>query len=177
MCEARTFDNKSLETIRSAYEPDKVDVLFVGESPPAKGHFFYADETPLHTATCIAFRSIYDTRQLCPKDFLLLFSSKRCYLEDLCKTPVNHMRLKSRREAARRDGVEQLSRKIRDLNPTAVISVMRGITPHVIRAASNARVSLWFFFSLPFPRWPNRTRYIERLKHVLSFLKAEGVIP
>jgi hypothetical protein len=44
------------EDLRARYRPRDVDVLFIGESPPAGGTFFYAANSNLYYATEEAFR-------------------------------------------------------------------------------------------------------------------------
>jgi hypothetical protein len=158
---------------RRRYKPKKVRVLFVGESPPASGQFFYSDETALHTATRAAFASFFKKKPLGFSQFLKLFKDAGCYLEDLCWRPVNHWS-SARRRLARKTGVPRLHDKIRDLRPAAVICVMKGIAPLVRKALPDPSVP---FLALPFPSRPvARANYISGLRRELTTLKKKGVL-
>jgi hypothetical protein len=72
-----------LEHLRLYYRPPEVRVLFVGESPPAGGTFFYAADSGLYRATRDAFyEAIPEARS---GKFLERFAAYGCYLEDLCQ--------------------------------------------------------------------------------------------
>ena len=47
------------EELRRRYQPKEVKVLFIGESPPARGTFFYKGDSPLFTHTQSMFEIRY----------------------------------------------------------------------------------------------------------------------
>ena len=88
-----------LEQIRQEYKPEFIRVLFIGESPPNSGTFFYLDDpyrTFLLRYTRDAFEDVYHQKWQEPGSFLLFFRSRGCYLDDLCHKPINHLEKKSR---------------------------------------------------------------------------------
>lgn len=85
------------ELLRRRYLPKEVRVLFVGESPPSGGTFFYAANSNLYFATQEAF--VAASSALEGKDFLEEFRRMGCHLDDLCLEPVNHL---DARDPARR---------------------------------------------------------------------------
>jgi hypothetical protein len=74
------------ELIRKRYLTKEVRVLFVGESPPAGGTFFYAANSNLYFATEEAFVAALPALE--GKDFLEEFRRLGCYLDDLCLDAV-----------------------------------------------------------------------------------------
>jgi hypothetical protein len=77
------------ERLRSRYLPKETRVLFVGESPPSRGTFFYAANRNLYFATREAFFAAIP--HLVGRDFLEEFPRLGCYLDDLCLEPVNDL--------------------------------------------------------------------------------------
>ena len=72
--------------IRNHYRPDRIRILFVGESPPASGKFFYNGNSQLaRNMRRILGRLLLDD----PKDFLARFEASGCCLDDLVLIPVN----------------------------------------------------------------------------------------
>src|SRR5215467_7379098 len=88
------------ERLRKQYRPDRMRILFVGESPPASGRFFYQADSGLYRAmreTFVqAFPSFNDT------EFLDSFCALGCYLIDLCGEPVDDMTPDARRQVCRK---------------------------------------------------------------------------
>jgi hypothetical protein len=80
---------RDLEPLRLDFLPDDVRLLFLGESPPAGGTFFYLANSKLCEATKEAFRSALPDQVRGP-NFLVRFAELGCYLDDLCLEPVNH---------------------------------------------------------------------------------------
>ncbi len=70
-----------------SYMPKDVRVLFVGESPPASGNFFYFGTGNLFNYTKEAFERAFNVRFNTPLAFLNFFKNCGCYLEDLIPIP------------------------------------------------------------------------------------------
>ena len=69
------------EASRQAYRPNRVVTLFIGESVPKNGRFFYDGGTLMerHMPTALAPSS---------SNFLQTFKERGWYLDDLVLTPV-----------------------------------------------------------------------------------------
>jgi hypothetical protein len=147
-----------------------VRILFVGESPPASGRFFYHADSGLYRAIREAFVKAFPA--LRERDFLKSFRSLGCYLVDLCEHPVDHLQPRARRKAWAA-GEPRLTKSIRSLRPAIVIVVIRSIARNVRRSELQAN---WCgqHVELPYPgRWiRHRTAFIRRLVRILrhSFL-------
>lgn len=153
------------ERLRRSYRPKRVRILFVGESLPASGRFFYQADSGLYRAIREAFVTAFPGLQ--HRDFLASFRDLGCYLVDLCATPVDRLS-NTERKKAHRQGEIRLSKTIRKLRPQILIVLLRSIAPNVRRSTQLAR---WTGQSLelPYPgRWRrHRAAFIRRLTPVL----------
>jgi len=153
------------ERLRRRYQPARVRMLFVGESPPASGRFFYQADSGLYRAIRQTFVAAFP--ELKDADFLESFRNLDCYLIDLCGSPVDRMTPKNRQLACAR-GEMRLGATIRRLNPEVVVTVVRSIAANVRRAIARAK---WQgeLVELPYPgRWESHRVEFERtLKPVL----------
>ena len=154
------------ERLRSHYRPDRVRILFVGESPPASGRFFYQADSGLYRAVretfVLAFPSLKNA------EFLHSFCTLGCYLVDLCGEPVDNMTWDARRHACRK-GETRLAQKIRALRPQTVVTVVRSIRANVKRAQIRAGWS-GPHLELPYPgRWHRHRTKFRRL--LIPFLR------
>jgi len=154
------------ERLRRRYRPDDVRVLFVGESPPAGGTFFYRADSKLYAATRGAFEAaIPALRQ--EDDFLAAFQRLGCYLEDLCPSAVNDLDMRDPvRLAERERGVAPLARRVRALDPVVVCIVMKAIVPEVTAAVRRAGVDVQIE-ALPFPA-RHRAQYVAHLTQLVK---------
>lgn len=156
------------EIMRQLYRPAHVKVLFVGESPPASGRFFYHANSGLYRAIRKAFvRAIPGLEK---EDFLNYFQQLGCYLVDLCPSPVNRLDGKERIRACAQSE-PQLVKAIKQLQPDIIISVVRSISKNVERATERAN---WAgrYLNLPYPgRW--RHNQIEFEEKLVPLLRAQ----
>lgn len=153
------------ERARERYRPDDVRVLLIGESRPAGGTFFYFGNSLLFEATREAFfRAIARGEK---DDFLDAFRKAGCFLEDLCREPVNRMG-ESDRDAARTRSEPDLARRLEGLEPDLVIIVMKAIVGYVERALEEAGLRHVQTYTVPFPRRQWRNRYVDELAGYLA---------
>lgn len=150
------------ERLRRRFRPAHLHLLFIGESPPASGRFFYRGDSGLYRALLATFRSVDPL--ISDNNFLDLFRAAGCYLIDLCHEPVDQLDPKSR-SAVCRASEETLSTTIALLQPAAIATVVRSIESNVVRALAGTE---WRgrCIHLPYPgRW-------SRLKH--EFIQSLG---
>jgi hypothetical protein len=149
------------EKLRRVFRPAHVQLLFIGEAPPASGRFFYCGNSGLYRAMRDAFRSIDPS--IDDENFLAVFKALGCYLTDLCAEPVDTLDSQSRR-AARHAGERSLARSIAQLEPAIIAPVLRSIAGNVVQACSWAD---WHgpIIHLPYPgRWQRlRNAFIDTL--------------
>ena len=168
---------QSNERLRRTFRPKKIRILFVGESPPASGRFFYRADSGLYRAIREAFVKAFPN--LPEADFLNSFRHLGCYLVDLCDHPVDHLQPKARRKA-HLAGESHLAKSLRALRPAIVIVVLRSIAHNVQRSE---RLANWSgrHAELPYPgRWiRHRTAFIRQLVPILrqSFPSQSDKVP
>lgn len=156
-----TMDRGKQERLRRHFRPAKLRLLFVGESPPASGRFFYQGDSGLYRAMRDAFQATDPS--ITDANFLSRFKASGCYLMDLCPEPVDQLDAKARRAACVASEAS-LTRTIAKLHPPVIATVVRSIEINVRRAANGAD---WQgkFLHLPYPgRWAShRDVFIRRL--------------
>ncbi len=155
-----------IERLRECYKPDTVRVLFVGESPPAGGTFFYLGNSNLyhHTATALGLDE-------CAKESLHTFQEAGGYLIDLCPDPLDGLERPARREK-RRQAEVGLSERLKAFTPEAIVIVMKGIEDNVRRAIKAAGLSETLpVFVVSFPANGRQSDYIRELREVADRLK------
>ncbi|MBY0506819.1 MAG: uracil-DNA glycosylase family protein [Bryobacteraceae bacterium] len=152
----------------TAYRPEAVRLLFIGESPPASGRCFYQRDSGLYRAMLEAFRAA-DPR-LDGDCFLEVFQSSGCYLVDLCPEPVDHLPTPVRR-ARCREGEALLAKAIAELQPKMIATVVRSIETNAARAAAAAAYH-GPLLHLPYPgRWSRFRRvFVAKLAPVIEGL-------
>ena len=148
------------ERLRRRYRPSRIRILFVGESPPASGRFFYRADSGLYRAVretfVRAFPSLRNTH------FLDSFCSLGCYLIDLCGEPVDDMTPDARKQACGR-GEKRLAQKVRALQPKTIVTVVRSIGTNVRHAQERAGWS-GCYVELPYPgRWHRHRNEFRKL--------------
>lgn len=149
------------ESLRRSFRPALLRLLFIGESPPASGRFFYRRDSGLYRAMRDAFQSVDPS--IDDENFLLRFKASGCYFIDLCAEPVDHLDSKSRL-AACRSSEERLARLIVQVKPARIATVVHSIEANVLRAASRVHWS-GEFIHLPYPgRWSRyRDAFVKTL--------------
>lgn len=163
-----------IEALRRQYRPDSIRVLFIGESPPAGGTFFYAANSNLYRHTRDAFARVYT---LDPgKPFLQRFQTLGCYLDDLCLEPVNHLS-NAQRRAKYQEYAPALTDRLRKYQQQALISVKKSIEGQVRQAASRAGLQDRPLYSLPFPAMGHQHRFVSDLAEIVGELIRQDVLP
>lgn len=159
------------ETLRLSFQPTRIQLLFIGESPPASGRFFYSANSGLYRAMRMAFQ-IADSK-VDDENFLAAFRARGCYLTDLSHEPVDHLD-PARRRAMRTEGEKFLAREIIRLQPEMIAPVLRSIAGNVENAVARAN---WQGQILQFPypgRWSrHRDAFIKALVPVIRRLRVQ----
>ena len=156
-----------LEELRKSFLPGYVTTLFVGESAPESGRFFYSGNSSLFHAMKRAFGN--------QEAFLQDFRKRGFYLDDLVLTPVNKLE-KRKRTRLRQEAVPELAKRLIEYKPKAIVVVMQAILPVVRKAMQMAGIS-YEPFCVPHPAFGNWTRFHNAMTKILSDLPvADGAI-
>jgi len=148
-------------------------VLFIGESPPTGGTFFYDANSLLYNATRQAF--VAAAPKLAGSDFLAAFARMGCYLEDLSLEPIDKLP-KPQKLKARKDAVPSLARRLKGLTPSVIVVVVKGIRPQVLQALNDAGIGGVPREVLPFPGQWHRTDYVAELTELVSSWRRRHVL-
>lgn len=157
------------ERLRQSFRPPHIQLLFIGESPPASGRFFYSANSGLYRAMRMAFQ-LADP-QVDNDNFLAVFQQRGCYLTDLSQEPIDHLQ-PGRRRALREAGEKDLARQLKLFQPVMIAPVLRSIVSNVENAVL---LAAWEGPTLQFPypgRWSrHRDVFVEALVPVIQRLK------
>lgn len=153
-----------LEELRRSFRPRRITTLFVGESAPQSGKFFYSGNSSLFYAMQRAFGG--------KTTFLEDFKRSGFYLDDLAHVPVN--KLESReRSLLRWKSVSSLANRLRDYKPQAIVIVMRAIKPMVLEAIRSAGLP-YEPYCTPHPAFGNWTRFHTAMTEIIYSLPCTG---
>lgn len=154
------------ERQRNRYRPTDIQVLMVGESPPAGETFFYQADSHLFHATRDAFSRAWGEMPT-GSAFLELFREKGFWLYDVSPQPVNRKRGRPRKETVA-SGVAKLAEVIANAEPDFVIAVKTSLEGPVRQAAALAGFPARHVRVLPFPLYQWREAYIAELAEFLG---------
>jgi hypothetical protein len=141
--------------------------LFVGESTPVSGDFFYRGN-PL--VTQIVMSAIEES--LPGQGTIASFKANGWYLDDLSITPIDNLRGKARRDAcvAAR---ESLAERIATHKPLAIVSLMLGIREDVEAATTIARCNVRHI-TTPFPGMGQQRKFRDQMRPLCATLPRHG---
>jgi hypothetical protein len=154
----------AIEAERLRFRPDRIRTLFVGESAPLSGDFFYFGGTNM---TCF-MRKVLAPEATSDLDFLDGFKARGWYLDDLVLIPVNGMTPRERR-AHRLRSQSSLAARIAEYQPLAIVTLLRGIRKVVEDAARDAG-SKADLHGVPFPGNSHQNRFLEEMAQLLPRL-------
>lgn len=156
------YTEAEIARARARYRPQRIRILFVGESPPSNGNFFYCGNNDMlrHMRSAAGATSDSDD------NFLQSFMARGCYLDDLVPTPVDHLP-RSERERICWDARHDLAARIAEYRPLAIVSVLRRIK-HVVEAAADEAGSSAPRHAVPFPGHGHQRRFQEQVARILS---------
>lgn len=159
----KNYDEDEYEEIREECKPKNVEMLFVGESRPKSGDFFYYENTDLYRYTKKAFENAG------VKFSLDKFKELNCWLYDVCDKPVNHLSKAQRRDCIKK-GIPKLVETIDDLKPHYIIVVKKGDMKKIVYSKI---CEIGFFdgetvFNTPFPGCSHQNGYVEQLTEILK---------
>ena len=127
------------ENAREQYRPRHLTILFVGESPPASGGYFYFGKGTVFASTQRAFAQAFQRTFSNPAEFFRFFQHSGCFLEDLSHDPVDNL-ASLERERAIIGCIDSLAHRLRESQPEFIIGFLKKIESPVARAASLADI-------------------------------------
>ncbi len=150
----------NFESARSSYRPAHITTLFVGESAPHGGTFFYNQNSGLFREIRKAFQG--------NETFLEDFKRNGFYLDDLVLEPVNHLGSRDRLSQCR-DSISSLAKRLKSYKPKAVVILLMSIKPMVLKAMHEAGL-LYEPYCTPYPGFGNQPRFQEAMAKIIPNL-------
>lgn len=153
-----------VEQTRERFRPERITTLFVGESAPVSGDFFYFGGNALlaHMQTAIESELGHTD------DFLSTFKAYGWFLDDLVLTPVNQLKAAERRVACR-EAEEHFAKRIATYKPLAIVSLLKMVERNVERAAIAAG-STAPRYVVPFPGMGQQSKFRSALEILIPKL-------
>ena len=155
----------TIEKLRKSYQPKKIKLLLIGESPPESGKFFYL-KSSMTIFTQRAFENTFKLKFKNNKAFLEYFKKKGCYLDDLSLIPVDRMP-SSRRKEVLSNSVPSLAKRLKSYKPEIVIIALKKIERKVNEALELSSIQCERY-ALPFPGNGHQNKYIQKLSKILK---------
>ena len=157
----------TVEKARADHRPRRIATLFVAESAPVGGSFFYYGNGQLGRYLRRAIEEVLTGDD----KFLERFKSYGWYLDDLVLASVNHLTPRERR-AAHLEAAHDLQRRIAEYRPLAIVCLLKGIRAIVRAAASEAHFD-GPFFEVPFPGNRQQRRFHLQMIDIIPKLPRE----
>jgi len=148
------------EETRASYRPNRITTLFVGESAPHGGTFFYNQDSGLFREMRKAFHG--------NGHFLQDFKRNGFYLDDLVLEPVNHLKDTDRR-SLRKQSIPSLVERLKEYRPKAIVILLHSIRPMVLQALREAGVSNEPYCT-PYPGFGNQPRFHQAMAEIIPNL-------
>lgn len=136
---------EDVEQLRASYRPARIKVLFVGESAPAGGAFFYKQTGQVHGQ----FHQALAPRIGDSPTFVEAFKQAGFYLDDLVLEPVNKLS-GSKKKALHAANIQSLAERLKTYRAPLVVAFMKGIATPVSAAVAASGVPCRLNI-IPFP--------------------------
>jgi hypothetical protein len=150
------------EETRKGFKPSKIRVLFVGESPPTNGGFFYIDSLMTKYMADV-FSEVFGKKFT--NDFLKFFKAKNCYLDDISIAPVDNKTPKER-ERIINECIDAFAKRLDKFKPKLVIAVLMRIEKPTKKAVCLAGLRVPVY-AVPFPGNGHQNRFRSELTKIL----------
>ncbi|KJS29363.1 MAG: hypothetical protein VR64_21340 [Desulfatitalea sp. BRH_c12] len=154
-----------VELTRMQYRPSILRILFVGESAPAKGSFFYDGGCNFTRHTRSAFEIVRGRSFASDGEFLSVFRDRGCWLDDISHTPIDLLNRRERKEAIQKS-IPNFAGRLTEASPEVVIVMLRRIKEQVSAAVQASGIQARIEY-LPFPGFGHQRKFIELLVPVL----------
>jgi len=158
-------------TMRDKYLPPGLKTVFILESPPASGKYFYNEEGSVSEPLFSAMMKLLNIRASKKQVGLDLFAKTGHFLVDATYTPVNHLTDKERNSLILQN-VEQLTADLKNLTEKSTIklilvkaNICRLLEPMLTARGFNVRNKGTV---IPFPSTGQQTKFFTEARKVLA---------
>lgn len=167
----KTMDKAYYLSMRNKYIPAALKTVFVLESPPASGMYFYNEDGRVGEPLFSAMMKLLDLRALNKREGLELFAKTGHLLVDATYTPVNHL-TDVERNAVILESVEELVADLKKFAETSTIELIL-VKANVCRLLESRLIARGFNVMnngtvIPFPSTGQQTRFLREARKVLD---------
>ena len=155
---------EAVEAARARFRPKRITTLFVGESAPHSGDFFYYGNNAMLRHMQRAVEHTLGGSD----DFLERFKAYGWYLDDLVLTPVNQLTKLQRKEKCL-GAQNNLTDRIAAYRPQAIVSLLIIIKPFVDAAALAAGCTAPRYV-VPFPGMGHQAKFQAAMADIIPKL-------
>jgi len=153
-----------VEETRRSFRPERITTLFVGESAPAGGDFFYYGKS----AMTRYMREVIENAFGKTDDFLSTFKGYGWYLDDLALIPVDKLP-KPERLRICAEAQTGLTERIIAYQPQAIVTVLLSVKENVEAAAVAAGCTA-VRYAVPFPGMGQQGRFKREMEAIVHEL-------
>jgi hypothetical protein len=157
----------AVETIRGRFLPEQIATLFVDESAPSSGVFFYFETGQVYRC----MKRVFSRDQNCDQNFLSDFKANGYFLDDLILIPNIEIN-----NSVRYASVQSLAERMVKYQPKAVVALMKAIEPMVRQAMKIANLSSCPFYATRFPGNGHCTTFRAEMAEILPQLPKAMVL-
>lgn len=160
---------------REFYRPNRIRLLFIAESPPSSGGYFYFTRT---IGKDHLFRETMKALDLWPQSqrmrkgidkrpYLHQFMKMKFFLIDTCDRPVDKLPRKSRTLQISK-GASTIAARVRKLTPAKIVVVKKTVFGPVRNALRNADLDSKLLNDkpIPFPSHGHQATYRNQLRRL-----------
>ncbi len=171
------FTKEDYANAREKYRPINIRILFVAESPPSSGGYFYFPRT---IGKDHLFRETMKALELWPttapmgknidkRPLLERFRSRGFFLIDTCELPVDKL-LPHERNKVISSEAPGLAHRVRQLDPDHVIVVKKTVHAYVCDSLGRAGLLAKVLNRqpIPFPSHGNQKLYRTRIRRLIN---------
>jgi hypothetical protein len=155
---------EAVEAARTRFRPERITTLFVGESVPASGDFFYFGNNAMLSYMQRAVEQALGEGG----DFLVRFKAYGWFLDDLVLTAVDQLAT-AERKAKCRDAQESLAARLAEYRPLAIVALLKSIEKNVDAAAIAAGSDVPRF-AVSFPGMGQQNRFLAKMAAIIPML-------
>ncbi len=158
----KTINNRArgIEHIRQSFKPKSIRTLFVGESAPASGAFFYNGDSQMYRYMKRAFGD--------RPNFLDWLRNSGRYLDDLVLTSINYQTNVERR-AAHLASLPGFVERLRDYSPLCVVTLLLKIKDPINEAIQRAGLAIPHY-PVPFPGNGQQRKFLSEMEKIIPGL-------
>lgn len=163
-------DIKNYHNLRNKYKPNNIKLIFLLESPPANGLYFYDKSGAIGEPLFRAMMRLINFTPQNKEEGLKEFCRKRCFLVDATYTPVNKMKYKQRKETIL-NNQENLKKDLKELvgNKNTPIVIVKCTLYDCIYDRINDKFNIINGdIRIPFPSHGNQNKFHDKMRKLLT---------